>query len=80
MSYEKNEIQNVIDDAEVVLYRIKTSVESSLDDLTFAIQNLNSAEGCARLKVAGAKIDKIKAIETVIDTIEGIVKDKEING
>ena len=79
MSYAKNEIQDVIDDAEVALYRIRKSVESAAEDLTFAIQNLNSHEAFARLNTAKAKINKTQSLQTVIDTLEGILEDKKEN-
>lgn len=79
MSYAKNEIQDVIDDAEVALYRIRKSVESAAEDLTFAIQNLNSDEAFARLNTAKAKINKTQSLQTVIDTLEGILEDKKEN-
>lgn len=79
MSYAKNEIQDVIDDAEIALYRIRKSVESAAEDLTFAIQNLNSDEAFARLNTAKAKINKTQSLQTVIDTLEGILEDKKEN-
>jgi len=79
LSYAKNEIQDVIDDAEVALYRIRKSVESAAEDLTFAIQNLNSDEAFARLNTAKAKINKTQSLQTVIDTLEGILEDKKEN-
>jgi len=79
LSYAKNEIQDVIDDAEVALYRIRKSVESAAEDLTFAIQNLNSHEAFARLNTAKAKINKTQSLQTVIDTLEGILEDKKEN-
>ena len=79
MSYAKNEIQDVIDDAEVALYQIRKSVESAAEDLTFAIQNLNSDEAFARLNTAKAKINKTQSLQTVIDTLEGILEDKKEN-
>jgi len=69
----------VIDDAEVALYRIRKSVESAAEDLTFAIQNLNSDEAFARLNTAKAKINKTQSLQTVIDTLEGILEDKKEN-
>jgi len=79
LSYAKNEIQDVIDDAEIALYRIRKSVESAAEDLTFAIQNLNSDEAFARLNTAKAKINKTQSLQTVIDTLEGILEDKKEN-
>jgi hypothetical protein len=69
----------VIDDAEVALYRIRKSVESAAEDLTFAIQNLHSDEAFARLNTAKAKINKTQSLQTVIDTLEGILEDKKEN-
>jgi len=79
LSYEKHEIQDVIDEMEVVLYGIHKSVENGLEDLTFAIQNLNSYEGFARLNVAKAKINKTQSLQSVIDTVEGILENKKEN-
>ena len=79
MNYENYEIQDVIDDMEVVLYRIRKNVEDGVADLTFAIQNLNSYEGFARLNTAKAKINKTESLESVIDTLEGILENKKEN-
>jgi len=40
---------------------------------------LNSHEAFARLNTAKAKINKTQSLQTVIDTLEGILEDKKEN-
>ena len=73
MSYERNEINEVVSDIEQVLEKIDYRITTVEDNIRLAKAHLIQSEALTFLTNAQNEIDKISFVP-IIDTLEGIIE------
>lgn len=76
--YQKQDIDSVVKDMEVIVNKFEVILDRAIADLSVANKQLNSESALAALISIEKRLDQIK-LRPIIDTLEGIVKDQKDN-